>query len=645
MNAVLKFFTSLRLTVWLLGISVLLIYMGSWAEVEEGLWRGQVRWFQNWWVIRQPGDAFWVPPVFPAGHTIGLLLVINLVAAHIKRFTWNFQKFGIQLTHFGVIVMLIGQLITDERKVESYMNFSEGESRNYTENHRDAELVFLHEADAQHDEAVSFPQGTVFEKGTLTHSSLPFTVRVLDAGKNGDVIGLEDISTAAAQLQRAVSTVEARFSSAEGLVDLAKADMAQPVRLVVWRKALADLGELESDISVGAANVAKDPKRAPKLLAALKEAFRGQMVEAWNRAGGERAYAVKLLQEGKLAEAAQTKPSATKGYGTTNFIVPLEEITDDEKGRNLPWAIVEITANGGKEPLGRWLISAMSSTEQSFDLGGKKWRMALRFERYYLPFSITLVRARQDTYLGTQQAKEYASEVRVKNPATGEDRPVNISMNYPLRYGGLTFYQSTMGQGRQGLGIAAFLEAYTGRPRADFIERENAAADRSSGLQVVENPSMLAPYSGCILVGFGMLWQFLLHLTGFLAKRVGLPSPSYGVQHPLLPVCALLIVIPDIFLGVVAFREHTLFILAVLAVTPLIRSVIAWQVWKGRYHVFSMVFLLVATLLMLVFAIKYHQEYGRLLWPIVSCQLAAFIGLAYIVFGHLPQEKAASQPA
>jgi hypothetical protein len=58
-----------------------------------------------------------------------------------------------------------------------------------------------------------------------------------------------------------------------------------------------------------------------------------------------------------------------------------------------------------------------------------------------------------------------------------------------------------------------------------------------------------------------------------------------------------------------------------------------------------MVFLLFATMLMLVFAIKYHQEYGRLLWPIVGCQFAAFAGLAYIVFSHEPQDRAASATA
>jgi hypothetical protein len=36
---------------------------------------------------------------------------------------------------------------------------------------------------------------------------------------------------------------------------------------------------------------------------------------------------------------------------------------------------------------------------------------------------------------------------------------------------------------------------------------------------VVRNPSWITPYVGCILVGVGLLVQFLIHLTKFIARR------------------------------------------------------------------------------------------------------------------------------
>jgi hypothetical protein len=80
--------------------------------------------------------------------------------------------------------------------------------------------------------------------------------------------------------------------------------------------------------------------------------------------------------------------------------------------------------------------------------------------------------------------------VKIENPVTGERREAEIYMNNPLRYQGLTFYQSTM-----------------------------SAGEGRSGLQVVRNPSWLTPYFGCLIVGLGMLVQFGYHLIGFITKR------------------------------------------------------------------------------------------------------------------------------
>jgi len=38
-------------------------------------------------------------------------------------------------------------------------------------------------------------------------------------------------------------------------------------------------------------------------------------------------------------------------------------------------------------------------------------------------------------------------------------------------------------------------------------------------LQVVHNPSFLAPYVACIIVAAGLLVQFGIHLVGFARKR------------------------------------------------------------------------------------------------------------------------------
>ena len=95
-------------------------------------------------------------------------------------------------------------------------------------------------------------------------------------------------------------------------------------------------------------------------------------------------------------------------------------------------------------------------------------------------------------YPGTKTAKDYRSRVRINNPARGEDREVEIYMNNPLRYAGLTFFQHQM--------------SFPGETP-------------SSTLQVVRNPGWITPYAGCIIVASGLIIQFMIHLVGFLSKR------------------------------------------------------------------------------------------------------------------------------
>jgi hypothetical protein len=51
---------------------------------------------------------------------------------------------------------------------------------------------------------------------------------------------------------------------------------------------------------------------------------------------------------------------------------------------------------------------------------------------------------------------------------------------------------------------------------------EMSGGKGNSQLQVVRNPSWITPYLGCAVVSLGMVWQFLYHLLGFVAR----PRPA-----------------------------------------------------------------------------------------------------------------------
>ena len=110
--------TSLKLTIVCLAAGMVLIFAGTLAQVHLGIHEAQQRYFQStfvWWPAE--GRGFQIP-VFPGGHLIGAVLLVNLIAAHAKRFRWTWRKLGIHLTHAGLIIMLAGGLFTDLFAVE-----------------------------------------------------------------------------------------------------------------------------------------------------------------------------------------------------------------------------------------------------------------------------------------------------------------------------------------------------------------------------------------------------------------------------------------------------------------------------------------------------------------------------------------------
>ena len=168
--------------------------------------------------------------------------------------------------------------------------------------------------------------------------------------------------------------------------------------------------------------------------------------------------------------------------------VPRSTGVDD---RNVVSAALEIVpidfASGAiQPPLGTWLVSDALGAPQTFSCAGRTWRMEMRPARYYKPYSVTLQKFTHEKYAGTEIPKNFASRVTLIDPERSVNRDILIYMNHPLRYRGETFYQAGFQQD-----------------------------DSASILQVVHNPSFIAPYIACVIVAAGLLVQFGYHLVGF----------------------------------------------------------------------------------------------------------------------------------
>lgn len=383
-QAFVRFFVSLRLTVALLALSIVLIFWATLEQTHLGVWGVQEKFFRSFAVLTTiPGTN--VPlPVFPGGYFIGGLLMINLIAAHIQRFKFTWKKSGIQLTHSGLIVLLLGELLTGLLQEDYTMRLDEGQTRNYSESFRRNELVIVDASDPDYDQVVAIPESLVADGAPIQHPQLPFRVVI------------------------------------RGYVPNANLQMA----------AAAGAG-------TNAGQFADNP--------------------------------------------------ATQGIGPRLATTPLP-LTYQDNQRNLPTAWIELV--GAEGSLGTWLVSPMLLAPQEFDYDGRTWRIGLRFEREYKPFSLTLEELRHDVYAGTGIPKNFSSRVRIRNEDGSEDREALIYMNNPLRHHGLTFYQYQMD-----------------------------SANGFSVLQVVRNPGRALPYVACVMMGLGLAIQFGIHLAAFAARR------------------------------------------------------------------------------------------------------------------------------
>jgi hypothetical protein len=518
--ALLKLFSSLRLTVVCLSLAVLLVFVGTLAQKDLGNYAVQKRFFQSLFVVWEPVGTAWKIPL-PGGYLLGGVLLVNLLAAHATRFKLSFKKAGIFIIHAGIILLIVGQFATDMLSTESAMQIFEGETKNYSEDFHANELVLVDSTNPDKDHVISVPESLVAHKGEIHNPAMPVTLRVRQYWRNCKV---DDRPPAQAINPGADHGI---FTNTLLLPLPESGGSPQQSRAAALVEVLSDKGSLGTFLVPTRAEERQGFKYqnhdwflsfvfAPMmggnqlLLSGGNEEVTGGMIafpQSEVAAKGE------LTRDG-LSVKLRVKefwpncrlfdrpgpntivPEVTAGALTDVQLTELAPVTDTDH-RDFPGATVEVI--GDKGSLGTFLVYSGVDARQQFLAGGKPWQIALRVKRHYYAFSVTLLKATHEAYRGRPDIpKNFASQVRVENPAGNEARETKISMNNPLRYAGLTFfqYQMTAGEMAQKQGL---------RP--------------SSVFQVVHNPGWRTPYISCVMVALGLVIQFMMHLIGFALKQ------------------------------------------------------------------------------------------------------------------------------
>jgi len=176
---------------------------------------------------------------------------------------------------------------------------------------------------------------------------------------------------------------------------------------------------------------------------------------------------------------------------------------------NIASAYVQLVERGTGRDLGTHLISQFLNDQDRIFMGGggdefdtveadgKPWRLALRFRRQQKPYSVTLDDVRRIDYSASATPRDYSSYVTFTDGATKAEQKGRIWMNNPVRYQGETFYQSQYSQ----------------------VDLGGGRTGEMTGLQVVENAGWLVPYVACVLAFWGMLAHFGLTFVRFADRH------------------------------------------------------------------------------------------------------------------------------
>lgn len=529
---------SLKLTVVLFALSIFLILAGTFAQVDMDIWEVIELYFRCWfaWVPFQvffPPSFFPEKPLtvpggiyFPGGKLLGLLLAINLVAAHLVRFKAVAK--GTQL-YTGLISIGLGCLVTwaivaaggNSKGIQGqplipystqWIGYQgslalasvlagfgfwalcrqplakSGDKWN--------RQLFLRFAVAGTGIGLLVLLGWILSRGEVGRPS-DASLRILWQLTQGTVASLALLGGCWAvfgkragivllhggiglmmfyELHVALTAVETQMNLVEG----ERTNFVHDIRTV--ELAISDVTDPESEkvIAIPKSYVLSDkPIDHPEL--PFRMTVSGFMKNARIR-----------------GVTSRDNNPATAGAGLVWFAdeVKASSGTDSDSKVDSPAAYVTLESKTDGKPLGTYLVSwtlSMSDEVDQVIVGDKTYQIALRPKRYYKPYVFELKDVSKKNYLGTNTARSYASTVHIRDSSRNVDEDKTIWMNNPLRFADETFYQSG-------------------------YYREPSTGVEHATLSVVANSGWMMPYVGCMLVGIGMMVHFLTLLVNFLTK-------------------------------------------------------------------------------------------------------------------------------
>lgn len=185
-NRLVSLLGSMKLTIVLIALAIVLVFVGTLAQVTQGIYYVQAEIFHSWFV--------WVAvlgikiPCFPGGFLIGTLMFLNLIVSYGSRRNFTRRKVGIYLLHMGVVLLLVGEFLSALLQKETQMRLDVGESQNYSESILNVELAVIDTSLENHDTVYVHDESLIQDGNLIRHQNWPFVVEIKEFHRNSELL-------------------------------------------------------------------------------------------------------------------------------------------------------------------------------------------------------------------------------------------------------------------------------------------------------------------------------------------------------------------------------------------------------------------------------------------------------------------------
>lgn len=167
---------SLKLTVVLMALAILMIFVATLDQARNGLHHAQNAYVSAW-----VGS----PLPIPGGFLIGALAILNMAAAYKKFFKGKKIEVGIFLIHSGILLLVLSAFLAGFARSEAQIWIREGQPSNALETITESELVLSRSLGQGRVHVSAVPFRSLREGHAV--AGLPVNVKVLKTIENAQI--------------------------------------------------------------------------------------------------------------------------------------------------------------------------------------------------------------------------------------------------------------------------------------------------------------------------------------------------------------------------------------------------------------------------------------------------------------------------